>query len=257
MSGGSGGGQTTSQSGVAPEFQPLAGQGLLGALGLLFPNGGTTPASMPPGQNYSVAPFSPYQNQALSDIGGVTPLAGALGGAGAGMLGDTLSGKYLNPATNPYLTATFNEASKGLTDQYQLATAPSLMAEGQQAAGGGPGALQGSGFQQQQWENQYGLGQNIQNLGTNIFGGNYQQERQNQLGALGQLGATQGALYAPAQQLFNAGANQQGQQQNVLNTGTQNAIRQGQYPWSLLGQFGGLFSQLAGGSSSTVQSGGK
>jgi len=102
---------------------------------------------------------------------------GELGAAGGQNLRDTLTGRYLDPSTNPWLDKTYTAASQGLVNQYQLATAPSLMAEGITAAGGGPGSTGGSGFQEQQQFNQFGLGQNLSNLATDIYGGNYQAER--------------------------------------------------------------------------------
>ena len=235
----------------------------------------------------------PTENQTLNDLG--------LGNT-TGMLNATIGGQYLNPATNPYLTATYNEAAKGVTDQYQTATAPSLMAEGEIASGGGPGALaNSSAFNQTQWQNQYGLGQNLQNLATNIYGGNYEQERQNQLNAasqaqglagqanqlaetgvgnqitaaqdqfgnrlaateaqqqqqesgLGLLPQTQSSLYQPANQLLQAGSLQQQQQQNVLDTLFQNALRSAEWPQQMFGNFGNLLSQLGGNTGTTITS---
>ena len=340
---------------------------------------------VPTDLNAQTAPFTPYQNQAFSDISNTTGDASMLGvgGMGAlsnllatnpqiaalisqfaslgqpngilnslaqgnrtlmnigstgglpsenttlsnlgvsnlpGMLSQTISGKYLNPSTNPYLADTFNQAAKGVTDQYQTSIAPSLMAEGEVASGGGPGALaNNSAFNQAQWQNQYGLGQTLNNLATDIYGGNYQQERQNQLaaagqaeglagqanqlaeagvgnqiaanqaqfgnqlaanqtqfgnrlsadqaslgaiqaqqqaqaGALGLLPQTQSSLYAPANQLLQAGTLQQQQQQNVLDTLFQNAMRSATWEPMMLSNFGNLLSQLSNGTGTTITS---
>jgi len=251
---GSGGGQQTSTQSTYPSPQIGYWQNrLLGSAGPYYLGN----QNMPPSLNEQVAPFSPYQLSALSDIAGLTGPAGMLSSAGmgslesllatnptlanimsnggnlpalptemqtlnslglgglTGMLSNTLSGKYLDPSTNPWLTKTYNEAAKGVTDQYQTSIAPSLMAEGELATGGGPGALaNSSAFNQTQWQNQYGLGQNLQNLATNIYGGNYQQERQNQLTAAG-LGES---LAGQANQI---------NEQNVANTeqGIQNRLQ--------------------------------
>lgn len=250
--GGSGSGGQTTQQGPPPYATPTA-QGILSLVQQTLAQQGQ---SMPPGMNYNVAPFTPFQNQGISGIGAQTPAAQQLGSQGAGMLGNTLSGAYLNPATNPYLSATANEAGANLVNQYQTATAPGDAAFAEGASGGGPGSTTGSGSQQMVALDKYGLGQNIANLDTNIYGGNYQAERSNQINALGQLGATQSSLYAPSQELFNAGQLQQQQQQNVSNTSTQNATNQNAYPWQQLQRAGGIFGSLFGPSAQLTTSGG-
>lgn len=380
---GSGGGNqtSTSTSYQSPQIGYWTSRAL-GAAGPYYLGNLQMPANL----NAQTAPFTPYQNYALSDISNTTGPASMLGGAGfgalgnllatnpelaalaqanpqltalaqpnstlmsmlrsssplsniaqtgglptenqtlgnlglggmTGMLANTISGKYLDPSTNPYLTDTFNQAAKGVTDQYRTAIAPSLMAQGEIASGGGPGALaNNSAFNQTQWQNQYGLGQTLDNLATNIYGGNYQQERQNQLAAaaqaqglagqanqlaetaagnklagtqgllsavnsqqgnelaalqaqygnqlgatqaqqqaqaqaLGLLPQTQSSLYSPANQLLQAGTLQQQQQQNVLNTDWQNAMRAAMWPDMMLSNFGNLLGQLGQGTGSTV-----
>lgn len=251
MGGSNGGGQTT-QQGPPPYATPTA----QGILSLVQQTLGSEGQSMPPGMNYNVAPFSPFQNQGISGIAAQTPAAQQLGGQGANMLGNTLSGAYLNPATNPYLSATANEAGANLVNQYQTATAPGQAAFAESASGGGPGSTGGSANQQEVALNQYGLGQNLANLDTNIYGGNYQAERTNQLNALNQLGATQSSLYGPSQELFNAGQMQQTQAQNVANTSTQNATNQNAYPWQQLQKASGIFGSLFGPSAQLSTSGG-
>lgn len=256
----SGGGNPSQTTGPPAWAQPYAGLLLGEGSGLAIP--GSSPglppvAQMPGNLNQQVAPFTPYQQQGLGALAGATGAATDLGGAGGNMLYNQLSGAYLDPQTNPYLQATYNEAAQGLVNQYQTATAPSQMAAGQVAAGGGPGALGGSANQQMTALNQYGLGQNLGNLATNIYGGAYEQGVQNQLGALGQLGSTQQSLYSPGQELLGAGQYQQQQQQQQLNTQYQNALAGNQYPWQQLGNFGGIFGQATGGSQTISTSGGK
>lgn len=267
--------------------------GMGGLLNLLATNPTLAALAQPNRELSGVASTGglPTENQTLANLG--------LGGT-TGMLSNTISGKYLNPSTNPYLADTFNQAAKGVTDQYQTSIAPSLMAEGEVASGGGPGALaNNSAFNQTQWQNQYGLGQTLNNLATDIYGGNYQQERQNQLAAAGQaqglvgqanqlaesgvgnrlaaiqsqfgnqLGATeaqqaaqaqalglipqtQSSLYAPANQLLQAGTLQQQQQQNVLDTLFQNAMRSANWEPMMLSNFSNLLSQIGSGTGSTV-----
>lgn len=103
-----------------------------------------------------------------------------LTGPSVNQLLSTIRGDYLNPASNPYLQDTYNMAAKSLTDNYSMATAPQtsfLFGKGGQAFG------DNSGFQQVQAKNQWDLGNNLQNLATNIYGQNYQNERGRQLAA--------------------------------------------------------------------------
>ena len=205
-------------------------------------------SAYPSGMNYQVAGLTPDQQSALSQIEGQTGGANGIANMGAGQIGQTLSGQYLSPNSNPWLAQTAQAATQGLVNQYNTATAPGLMAEGIGASGGGPGSLGGnSGFLQQQASNQYGLGQNIGNTEASIYGTNYTNERANQVSELGLLPQTTSNLYTGANQLLAAGTTQQTQQQNVLNANQQNAAQQNQYPWSQLQQFGNLFSSLTGG----------
>lgn len=255
-----GGGTTQTQSTGPPGFAiPGISNIMSGIEGLLFPSlaaGAPQFAQMPSSLNMQVAPFTPYQTQGLQSIAGMTGPATQLAGSGANMLNAQLSGAYLNPATNPYLAATYQEAAQPVVQQYEYATAPGQLAAAQGAAGGGPGAGQGSANQQMTALNQYGLGQNLQNLATNIYGGAYEQGVQNQLTAAGLLPSTQGALYTPGQQLYGAGAQQQQQQQTVLNTAFENALRGVQYPWQLAQQASSIISPLLG-QTTNVTTGGK
>jgi hypothetical protein len=185
-------------------FGDIAGQ-TGGAMGLANTGGGFLQSLLGGNPNAAVAPYLSGAEKALSGVqGSLGGVQGTLGGVNRALSSLTpgsytgttpqsnayinaqLSGKYLNPETNPWLKGTYNEAAKDVTTNYQNAVAPSLMAEGEMAAGGGPGALaSGSGFNQQQWINQYGLGQNLGNLATNIYGGAYEQGVQNQLSAAG------------------------------------------------------------------------
>ena len=160
----------------------LLGAGLGAGLGML--GGGSKPA----GNITTVQDIpewqKPFVMQSLMGAQGLynsmdksTPL---LGPAQAEM-GKTISGQYLMPGANPYLDATFNQAAKGVTDQYLNTVQPRT-----DALFNGPGSMgKNTAFQQMTARNQYGLGDNLSNLATNIYGGNYQTERGRQFGAAG------------------------------------------------------------------------
>lgn len=90
---------------------------------------------------------------------------------GLQQLQNTISGQYLDPATNPYLNQTYDAAARQITPRVN-----SLF----EASGRyGSGAHQGV------------LGQSLADLGTSIYGGNYNAERARQLGAAGtSIGST-------------------------------------------------------------------
>jgi hypothetical protein len=237
---------TTSTVNKLPGWaRPYAHELLRTGAGEFLPGG--SPLQMPSDLNQQVAPFTPDQNAAMGLVSDQTGTATGLANAGAGNLTATLSGKYLDPATNPYLTDTFNEAAKGVTDQYSSAIAPGTIAAAQRGGG-----LDSSTFAEEQARNQFGLGQNLDNLATNIYGGNYANERQNMMNAQGLIGQTQSALYAPANELLGTGTLQQQQQQTGLDTVFQNALRAFNIPMQSLSQFANLFGQATGGTGSQV-----
>lgn len=103
-----------------------------------------------------------------------------------GVLGDTISGKYLTPNSNPYLQSYVNDA---------LGLAKSQFA-GQYGGQAGQN-LDNSGYQEQ-------LARTLGQVATNAYSQAYGQERQNQLNALSLAPnldyANTGALYQAGQQ---------------------------------------------------------
>ncbi len=80
-------------------------------------------------------------------------------------LQDTIAGRYLDPASNPYLSQTYDAAARQIT--------PRINSLFEASGRYGSGAQQGV------------LGQNLSDLATNIYGGNYNAERARQFGAAG------------------------------------------------------------------------
>lgn len=160
---------------------PLAGALLGGTSANNKPAGTTTTIQDVPDwqKPYLVDLFnsakSTYQNQATDQT------AQNLNNAGAANLQSTLAGNFLSPDSNPYLQATFDKAARSLTDQYNYTTMPQLSRSfGNQQAFGGSSAY-GEAFGK---ANQ-GLATGLADLGTGIYGGNYQTERGRQFtGAL-------------------------------------------------------------------------
>lgn len=158
----------------------------------------------------SVAPLNAAQNTALGQTinMGSTPNAGV---AGANQnTADTLSGKYLDPSTNPWLKSTYDAAAAPVTASYMTATAPQTAGAMESAGRYGSGA-----YQNQVKQNQLGLGRSLDSLATSIYGGNYQNERQNQMTAAANAGGINQAQYINPNAALGAGGVQQTQQQNV------------------------------------------
>lgn len=82
-----------------------------------------------------------------------------------GLVNDTISGNYLNPETNPYLDQTFNRAA----DLTRTRLSSEFAGSGRNLGAAQPARSE-----------------ELQTLASNIFGGNYQAERDRQLGAIGQ-----------------------------------------------------------------------
>lgn len=157
----------------------LAGSGILG--GGNSPAGNTTTTQdIPEWQKpYVMGLLNSAQQTYQGQQGNQMP--GQLNQAGGQNMLNTIRGDYLSPDSNPYLQATYDKAARGVTDQYNYSTMPQLSrAFGNQQAFGGSSAF-GEAFGK---ANQ-GLATGLADLGTGIFGGNYQSERGRQFSAAG------------------------------------------------------------------------
>lgn len=232
---------STSESMLPGWIQPYATEFLQNYAGATMPGGNVM--QMPGNLNQQVAGFTPFQLQGLQGIGNVanSPGMGALTGADMGLASDTMLGKYLDPSTNPFLKSTYDAAARDMTDQYATGVAPSMDVSALRA-----GAMGSSGYGQAQAQSRYGLGQNLANLANDVYGGNYQQERSRQLYEQQLAPSVISAQYDPSQELLQAGGQQQQQQQTQFDTNFQNALRQVQFPLTMLDAFGGALGAARG-----------
>lgn len=160
----------------------------------------------------AIAPLNDAQNKALgTTIGMGSGTDPGVAAAGQNNV-DTLNGKYLDPSSNPWLNKTFNQGADAVTRQYMTATAPGTAGAMEQAGRYGSGA-----YNNQVKNNQLGLGTTLDNLATSVYGGNYQNERGNQMAATGQSAGLNSAKYINPAAALQAGNQQQAQQQNVDN----------------------------------------
>jgi len=247
---GSGGGPgnttVTNQVALPPWAQPYAGQ-FLGDISK-YVNQGL--ASGYPFSPQTLAPFNQAQQQGFGLTGALS--SGEMGpiAAGLGQANQILSGAYLNPSSNPYLQATYNEAAQPLVTQFRDATEPGIQAEFAQR-----GSFGGSAQRDAENIAQQNLAQGLSNLGTNIYGQNYEQGMQNMIREQGLLpGLLQGA-YTPAQELLGTGDQQQQFAQQQINTRLQNQQNAYNWPFQILGQLGAALPTAVGGAYSSQQSG--
>ena len=213
---------------AAQHFAQLYMQSALDENGQLRP--------MPEALNQLVAPLQDIQQRSISniaDFAGDESTKQMIGAAGEDLT-KTFRGDYLNPETNPYLRQTYDAASRALTDEYSGSTAPTIMSEALRAK-----AFGSSAHQEYADRAKYQLGQNLSDLATSIYGGNYSQERDRQLTAQQLMPAYQQSALFPQQAAFEASGTRQSQQQLEYDTALQNALRREDYPYATLDRLGG------------------
>lgn len=178
-------------------------------------------------------------------------------GAGAGadqvrQLGlDTLSGKYMDPNSNPWLKGAVDAATGGVQQQLMRQVLPALQDQSIQQ-----GAYGGAGYGVAQGQATSDFTKQALDIANQVYASNYAAERQNQLQAPTLLQAATAIGLQPAQLLDAAGSQQQGWDQAAINAQIQKYQMAQQAPWAGISNLsqvlnGGGFS--SGGS--TVQPG--
>jgi len=250
--------------------------GGLGALGGLFSSGDDevtqrqelpdflkpyAPLYAQQGYNLSQAPFNPYpfesvapftQDQtAAMDMVRQRSLAGSpVVNAAQQQTLNTINGQYLDPATNPYLQQTFDQAANRVTDAFGRGTAAQTDARFARA-----GAFGGSAWNEIQGANQQALGDSLAGMAANIFGNNYAQERNRQQQASQFAPNLAAQDYRDAEALLNVGGMQQGLGQAYLADDAQRFQQAQQYPYQQFQTFGQLFNPNLGSTQTQTQPG--
>lgn len=162
------------------------------------------------------------QERALGDY-----ITQALTGGARPELEATARGEYIGQ--NPYLDQAYQRATQGLTQQFSDVALPGV------AAQFGAGGRTGSGLHQQAVQGaQQELAQELGGVATDIYGSNYQLERQRQLDAERQLAAERTSAaglvpgysqlqYGNLGQLLGAGEYRQAQTQREAEAPFQSA----------------------------------
>lgn len=138
----------------------------------------------------TVAPFSPMQEQYFSGVENLATGGSPVENASTNQTTQTLNGAYLNPSSNPYLQDTFNSAANAV--QQRL---------GSEYASQGRNPSMSLGAQADQ----------MNQLATQIYGGNYANERANQMEALHYAPLTDQMGLTGLNMLGSAGGQIQGQ----------------------------------------------
>lgn len=267
-----GGGSTTSNSVSTPWTgqQPYLGNLFNQAQGAYY--------QYEPNASASVAGFTPMQQQAMqttqnvangTNFGNASGVNNAAGSFNTNLLnGNYLNsnpanselasiagGSQLNPNSNPYMQGMANAANTNIINAYQTATAPQNTSEFEGSGRYGSGAMMNSQNMAQQ-----GLATQLANAQNNLYGGMYQTNEANQLGALGQQSNnyntaaqqqlsglysapnTVNSINSAGTNLYNMGGNQQALTQSQINA-----------PFQLLNDYSNLIQGQYGGTTSTTQ----
>ena len=150
---------------------------------------------------------------------------------------NTIQGKYLN--SNPYLNDVFKTGTTPLVDQYRNAIAPGLASQFSAAGRFGSGA-----HQQAIGRAESGLAQGLGNFASQLYGGNYENERGRQQQAIGRAPDFANADYTDLDKLMGIGQYRQQTAQDLINANIQRYNFGQQQP---LDKLNALNSLLQGG----------
>jgi hypothetical protein len=245
--GGSGHTTVTNQVQLPAWAQPYAA-GFLGDIAKYVNQG--LASGMPANELSQLAAFTPAQERAFGLTGQMAGAEAQPIAAGLNQANQILSGAYLNPASNPYLQATYNEAAQPMITAFRDATEPGIQAEFAKA-----GSFGGSAQNAAEGLAQQNLAQGLSNLGTNIYGGAYEQGLQNMIREQALLPSMLSGAFTPMQELSAIGGQQQQQGQQALDIAQQNAISQYNWPFQILGQLGAALPTAVGGAYNSQQTG--
>lgn len=199
-------------------------------------------------------PFEQYQGQRIA---GLDPLhtqgIQQTVDAATGQIIPTATDTYMKTArgdflgANPFVDQMFNRAAQGVVNQYTGTTMPNIDTAANRA-----NALGGSAYQEYADRARFDLGQNLNNLATQIYGGNYMNERGLQQQAM--MGAPQmleGNLRG-AQAMLGAGDIRRGIEQDILNLGYEDFERARLQDYSNLDVLGNALGISMGGGGTTI-----
>lgn len=199
----------------------------------------------------TISPQSPYSQQAIQSQA-QRAIAGSPITAGAqGLLTDTLSGQYLDPSSNPYLSGTIDAAVRPVVENYSNVIAPNIASGFSGAGRYGSNALAST---QQQAGNE--LMRQIGDISSNIAYQNYGDERQRQIQGMLMSPQISGLDYFDIGQLGSAGAAQEAYGQREIDADIDRYNYEQNADWNQLAEYLGLLNQTPWGQTSTTTGGG-
>ena len=194
-------------------------------------------AALPDIQAYTgqrVAGFDPTQSDALNALEQRYRSGDNLITQAQDVVGRTARGDYLDPGSNPYLAQTYQRA---LEQSLPSITSGSISAG---RYGSGTAGMLSNDLQSR--------------LANDIYGGNYQRERDRQMSA---VSMAPGMSAADQLALYGVGAQRQGQKQAELGGQMAQFSEQQMAPWMTAANRKNLISGNYGGTTNAVSSGGK
>lgn len=178
----------------------------------------------------TVAPFSPMQEQYFSGVENLAQNNLPSINAAQNYTTDVLGGKYLDPASNPYLQSTFQHAANAVQNQI-----------GSEFEGSGRNPQASIAAQEDQ----------MNNLANQIYGGAYNTGIQQMQGALQESPAVAQESLVGLNALGSAGAQLQQQTSNMINANQNLYNYYSQLPYTNLANYMDQVNSLAHGATSS------
>lgn len=164
----------------------------------------------------------------------------------------TLRGDFLDPSSNPYLSKTFDAAAGDVTRQYQNSVMPSVNSTFSQAGRYGSNAHQNAVGDAGRT-----LSGSLTNMGNQLYGQNYNNERGNMMQAMSGAPGLASADYNDASMMMGAGDAQRAFEQSNLTDAQTRWNQQMQAPYSNLDVAGNaLMTVMGSGGKNTMYGGG-
>ncbi len=195
----------------------------------------------------TVAGFAPETEKAMQLTSSRAQAGSPVTSAAQSEAAKTIGGDYLN--SNPYLDATYGKAADAVTRAYKEATIPGLNATFTMGGRLDGGNAKATAFDQANNR----LGSTLGDLATDVYGGNYANERTNQMRGMALAPQTSGMDYQDIGQLANVGAQREEMGQAQLADEVNRFNFQQQAPANNLAQYLGFISGNYGGTSTQTQ----
>lgn len=171
------------------------------------------------------ADLNPFQQQGYGAIYGRAMQGSPVAGAAQEEATRSLSGGYLSPESNPYLSGMVERSMGDISKAYRESTAPMT-----DAAFARKGAFGGSAWEQQVANNQANLTKQLSGVAQDMYGQNYENERRRQTQYASMAPTLAQQDYIDANAMLGAGSQLQQYQQGLLDQDYSNFMEAQNYP---------------------------